>query len=65
MDRELIELKRKKKLYVFWKQGQALQEFDRAVIHICRGQDAKGQSSIGAEADQYCVRQQEGFFKVH
>lgn len=64
LDRELLEeLKRKKKLYAVWKQGQVLQEFDRALVHICRGQDAKGQNSIRVETDQYCVRHQEGFLK--
>lgn len=46
MDRKLIlELSRKKKLYAIWKQGQISQEFDRADVHTCRVQDAKGQSS--------------------
>lgn len=40
-----------------------MQEFDRAVVHIGRGQDAKGQSSIRVETDWYCVRQPEGFSK--
>lgn len=52
-------------MYAVWKQGQTLQEFDRALIHICRGQDAKDQNSIRVETDQYCVRHQEGFLKYN
>lgn len=64
LDRKLLmELKRKNKLYAVWKQGQALQQFNTAAVHICRGQDAKGQSSTRVESDRYCVRQPEGFLK--
>ena len=37
LNRELLmELKRKKKLYDLWKQGQASQEDHKAVVCICR-----------------------------
>ena len=32
----LLELKRKKKFYDLWKQGQASQEDYRAVVPMCR-----------------------------
>ena len=57
LNRELlVELKRKKKLYDLWNQGQASQEDYRAVICICKGEDTKGQNSIRVETGQCCVR---------
>ena len=42
----LVELQRKKELYNLWKQGQALQEDDRDVVHLCREKTRKAKAQL-------------------
>lgn len=47
LNRELLVVhKRKTKLYDLWRQGQALQEDYRAVVHIGRGKTQKAKTQL-------------------
>ena len=58
-----MELKRKKKLYDLWKQGQALQEEYRAVVHICREKTRKAKAQLELKLASVVSNNKKGFFK--
>ncbi|KAK4822413.1 hypothetical protein QYF61_015160 [Mycteria americana] len=64
LNRELlVELKRKKKLYDLWKQGQASQEDYRAVVRICREKTRKAKAELELKLASVVSDNKKGFFK--
>ena len=58
-----MELRRKKKLYDLWKQGQTLQEDYRAVVHICREKTQKAEAQLELKLASVVSGNKKGFFK--
>ena len=64
LNRELlIELKRKKKLYDLWKEGQASQENYRAVVCICREKTGKAKAQLELNSASVVSDNKKGFLK--
>ncbi|GAB0209633.1 mitochondrial enolase superfamily member 1 [Grus japonensis] len=64
LNRELlVELKRKKKLYDLWKQGQASQEDYRAVVRICREKTRKAKAQLELKLASVVSDNKKVFFK--
>ena len=64
LNRELlVELKRKKKLYDLWKQGQALQEDYRAMVCIYREKTRKAKAQLTLKLASVVSDNKKGFFK--
>ena len=64
LNRELlIELKRKKKLYDLWKEGQASQENYRAVVCICREKTGKAKAQLELTSASVVSDNKKGFLK--
>ncbi|KAK4818300.1 LOW QUALITY PROTEIN: hypothetical protein QYF61_010762 [Mycteria americana] len=59
----LVELKRKKKLYDLWKQGQASQEGYSAVVRICREKTRKAKAPLELKLASVVSDHKKGFFR--
>ena len=58
-----MELKRKKKLYDLWKQGQASQEAYTAMVRISREKTRKAKAQLELKLASVVSDSKKGFFK--